>query len=89
MTKKTKKTKNIKKKRKDRIMYILPLLDLLKHTEKNLSGKHAKKTLLAIENADLHLERTVFLQIRKHILDGYNDMWRDFAEVVEKIEVAE
>lgn len=70
-------------------MYILPLLDLLKQTQKNLSGKHAKKTLFAIESADLHLERTVFLQIRKHILDGYNDMHRDFEEVISKIDSAE
>lgn len=70
-------------------MYITPILNLLQQAQKNLSGKHAKKTLVAIENAGLSLDRTTYTQIRKHILDGYNDMWRDFAEVVEKIEVAE
>ena len=61
-------------------MYVGPIIQLLQQTQKNLSGKHAKNTLIALESLGLQIDRATFLQIRKCILDGYNDMFRDFED---------
>jgi hypothetical protein len=66
-------------------MYVMPIIQLLQQTQKNLSGKHAKNTLTALETLELQIDRATFLQIRKCILDGYNDMFRDFEEITAKL----
>lgn len=43
----------------------------------NLRGKYIKQTLLRLEDL-----RTLTPEIRKIILDGYNDLFREFHKVV-------
>lgn len=67
-------------------MYILPILDMLLQRQKNLSGKYAKQTLERIEKGRLNIDRATYNIIRKIILDGYNDMFREFEESVQQVE---